>query len=60
MFPGIRISCTLLGMFLATLNDVIAGIQKKERKQKITKSFEPRSASEKKCDWYDNTNENVN
>jgi hypothetical protein len=34
-------------MFLATLNDVIAGIQKKERKQKITKSFEPRSASEK-------------
>jgi hypothetical protein len=47
-------------MFLATLNDVIAGIQKKERKQKITKSFEPRSASEKKCDSYDNTNENVN
>jgi hypothetical protein len=47
-------------MFLATLNDVIAGIQKKERKQKITKSFEPRSASEKKYDSYDNTNENVN
>lgn len=47
MFPGIRISCTLLGMFLATLNDAIAGIQKKEKKQKMSKSFKLRSVSEK-------------
>jgi hypothetical protein len=34
-------------MFLATLNDAIAGIQKKEKKQKMSKSFKLRSVSEK-------------